>query len=388
MLAVVSIITSCETTAETYSEFTKEGEKVYIGTPDTILVAPGINKLQFSVVINADPKIKKGLIATKDKSISHEFEVLRKNTGQDTTTFILDLDEGEYNFDLVLKDDAGNQSIPREVTSIVYGEKYRNTLISRNISDIIITRERAIIKWGNAPEGSYSTSLSYEDGEGTMQNIDIPNDITETVLDSYKLSGEIKISSSFKPTKNAIESFNSMSETTFPDRFILDHSKITALRLPFDASDGCYGSSYERLTDGTTGAYWHSCDTPEDLYPWVMSFDLGVNAKVKGFKLDQRSDCCGGRSPGSYQIWGTNNLSDAATKNIDEVDMEDWESESISKGWVKLVDVSNNTNPTFEVDIPENSNNFRYIRIVGISSINGELEANFDEFTFYANEVE
>lgn len=390
LLAIGTIVAvaSCEETTETYSEFTKDGEIIYVGTPDTVIVAPGFEKLKFSVVINADPKISKGVLQTKDKSFIQEFDVERQNMGQDTISFTVDLNEGEYNFDLILKDDAGNTSIPREVTTVVYGTKYQEALISRGISKIIAFKSDATITWGDAPEGSILTSLTYEDANGTLQTKEIPNEIGETVLTSYKLGGSIIVESIYMPTSNAIEVFTSVSETMFPDQFQLDYSIINALRLPFDASDGCYGSTYERLTNGATGEFWHSCDSAEDQYPFVMSFDIGVIAELSGFRLDKRSNCCGGRSPGSYQIWATNNLIGAETADIDAGELEDWEVDATAKGWVKLVDVTGNTQETFEVNIPENLGNYRYIRIVGISSINGELNANFDEFTFFASGVE
>ena len=69
------IIIACETNRETFEEFVKDGETIYIGSADTVLVAPGFNKLRFYVAINADPKITKGLLKTADESIMHEFEV-------------------------------------------------------------------------------------------------------------------------------------------------------------------------------------------------------------------------------------------------------------------------------------------------------------------------
>ncbi|SMG08534.1 protein of unknown function [Arenibacter troitsensis] len=393
-IGTIIVVASCEETSETYSEFTKDGEIIYVGTPDTVIVAPGFEKLKFSIVINADPKISGGVLQTKDKSFNHEFDVERQSNGNDTISFIVNLDEGEYNFDVLLKDDSGNTSIPREVTTVVYGTKYQNALLSRSISAIKAFETHAVLTWGDVPNGSISTSISYEDANGAMQTIEVSNDISETTLSSYKLGGSIIVKSIYAPRSNAIDVFSSISETVFPEQFQINHTNITALRMPFDASDGCYGSSYERLTDGATGEFWHSCDSVEDQYPFVMSFDIGVAANLSGFRLDKRSECCGGRSPASYQIWATNEIVGAETMDIDadgdenNVSIAHWEADAISKGWVKLVEVTDNTQETFEVLIPENSTNYRYVRLVAISSINGEITANFDELTFMATAVD
>lgn len=383
------VIGACETTEETFEEFTNNGETIYIGAADTVIVAPGFEKLRFQVAINADPKISRGLLENNDGSVSHEFEVVRTRNGRDTITFDLSLDEGEYTFDLYLMDDSGNQSVRREVPATVFGDKYRATLLNRGILSIDAFATNAIIRWSDPAPGTVATTLTYEDGTGTVQTVNVQNEDVETTIDSYKFGGEITVSSTYRPLENAIEVFGAVpSESTFPTQFLLDKSVIIPLIMQDDASEGCFGSSYARLIDGATGEFWHSCDIPSDQYPWVMSFDLGVAANLSRFRLDERSACCGGRSPAAYQIWGTNDLTGAVTADIDAGTIADWEADAAAKGWVKLLDVTDNDQATFEVDIPENATKFRYLRIVGISSIDGDLTANFDEFTFWATDVE
>lgn len=392
VFSIISIAISCEETNETYDQFTKDGETVYIGAPDTVLVAPGFGKLRFSVVINADPKISKGVVQTKDMSIMHEFDVTRQNIGKDTVQFDIELEEGEYNFDVFLKDDGGNTSVSREVPSVVYADNYLSTLISRQVKEVVAYGDRAIIEWSDVADRILNTTITYEDASGTMQTVTIPNDESETELDSFKLGGEITVISSFTPVDNAIETFDSAPITAeIPNFLLLDPALITALKLPFDATDGCYGGSYEKLTDGATGEFWHSCEGEADTldqYPFVMSFDLGVTARLTGFRLDERSGCCGERSPASYQIWGTNDLGGGDTADIDSATIADWEADAIAKGWVKLLEVSDNTQPTFEVDISGTTESFRYVRVVAISSIEDGAVANFDEFTFMATAIE
>ena len=232
------------------------------------------------------------------------------------------------------------------------------------------------------------TVLTFDDRAGIILSVEVGISENETVIESYKLGGKIFIQSTYKPTAAAIEEFEAISsERTFPSEYLLDKSLITALRLPYDASDGCYGSSYSRLTDGATNEFWHSCEDEvedaEDLYPWVMSFDLGDAANLSRFRLDEREGCCGERSPASYQIWGTNDITNSETVDIDAVSLSEWEADAQVKGWVKLVDISENQEPTFEVEIPESGEEYKYLRIVGISSIDAGLVANFSEFSFW-----
>jgi hypothetical protein len=380
-------VLACETTQETFEEFTKDGEIIYVGSADTVLVGSGYNKLRFWVAINADPKISKGLLKTNDESVMHEFEVVRTKSGNDTISFDLELPEGEYTFGLFLMDAEGNQSVRREVAATVYGDSYKESLINRTILNIDAFADKATLNWADPASNTVTTVLTYEDGAGVMQTVNVPNEATQTTIDNYKLGGMLTVKSSYKPTVNAIEEFEAPpSEKFFPEDFLLDKSLISPLKLAGDASDGCYGSSYARLTDGSTSEFWHSCEdeteNSEDLYPWVMSFDLGEPAVLSRFKLDEREGCCGGRSPAAYQIWGTNDISMAETADIDAESLADWEADAQAKGWVKLLDVSGNQNATFEVEV-SNDNTYKYLRIVGISSIDGDLVANFSEFSFW-----
>jgi hypothetical protein len=384
-----AIVVGCETNRETFEDFVREGETIYVGAADTVLVGSGFDKLRFWVAINADPKIKKGIIISTDNSINHEFDVERKQNGSDTITFDLEIPEGEYTFGLYMMDAAGNTSVRREVPAKVYGPKYQAGLVNRGINDIIASSNTATVEWSEAALNMIGTELLYEDQSGTLQSVNVPNDQNTTIIEGYKLGGEVQIKSVFKPTALAIEEFVAEpSERTFPTEYLVDKSFITALRLPYDASDGCYGSSYARLTDGETNEFWHSCEdeqeNAEDLYPWVMSFDLGEAANISKFRLDEREGCCGDRSPAAYQIWGTNDINNAETVDIDAVSLDEWERDAREKGWVKLLDVSGNSQPTIEVELLETNKSYKYVRIVGISSIGGGLAANFNELTFWS----
>lgn len=386
-IVIFMMIVSCETMEDTFEEFTKKGETIYIGKSDTVLVASGYDKLRLWVAINSDPKISKGMIESNDGSVNHEFEVVRTTNGKDTVSFDLDIPEGEYTFGLVLLDKNGNRSVRQEFQAKVYGAKYKGSLINRGISDIEAHETNAIFHWTENPQNAIGSTVTYEDGAGVMQTVSVSKDDAQTAIDSYKRGGKIIVVTRYKPTENAIEVFEtSPFETAFPEDFLLVKSIIVPLKLEYDATDGCYGGNLGRLSDGSTAEYWHSCNVSADSYPWIMSFDLGVEANLSRFRLDERADCCGSRGPGAYQIWGTNDLTDAITADIDAGTLEVWEADAVTKGWVKLLDVSGNTQATFEVNIPENASSFRYVRIVGISAIDGSAITGFNEFTFWTRE--
>src|SRR5690606_32579886 len=294
LFMLIASLWGCQTTLDTYHDFVKDGETVYVGAADTVLVAPGFNKLRFYVAINSDPKISRGLLKTNDGSVNHEFEVIRTKNGKDTVSFDLELPEGEYNFGLFMMDQAGNSSVRKEVPARVYGEAYQSNLINRTLRNVDTFVTGATLYWDEPLANMQETVLTYEDEAGILQTVTVPNAESETYVESYKLGGQIMVKSLYKPIEIAMEDFEAIPlEREFPIDHIMAKGLIRALKLPGDASDGCYESSYERLTDGSIAEYWHSCDTAEDQYPFIMSFDLGVEADLSRFKLDQRQDCCG-----------------------------------------------------------------------------------------------
>jgi len=386
LLAPYLLLMACESVDETYNEFVNKGETVYIGRPDSVFVGSGNERLRFWVIINADPKIKSGFLANTDESIKQSFDINRSRNGTDTIVFDMEIPEGEYTFNLTLQDDLGNQSIPKEVSVKVYGEKYRQNLISRSITEVEAFDQYALVHWSDPFDNSVKSILKYEDQEGKLHSLEVSNDATQTELPNYKKGSTIEVSSIYRPTALAIDEFESSSnQRSLPQEYMLDKSAISALKMDGDAGEGCYGSTYASLFDNSTSSMWHSCEgeTMEDQYPWVMSFDLGAAASLSRIKLDPRADCCDQRSPADYQIWAINDTTNAGTVNIDSVNVAEWEADAIAKGWTKILDVTENSQTTVENEL-QSTEPYRFWRMVGIRSIDGSSVANFSELTFWA----
>lgn len=215
---LVGLTMACDNSLKsTYEEFAEDGETIYIGRADTVLLGHGFNKLRFGIVINADPKISKGVVKTNNEDIYHEFDVVRTSNGKDTTTFDLDIPEGEYTLGVFLMDANDNSSIRREVSAKVYGESYQNGLINREVLSVEASADTAWINWGQTLPGIVYTLLTYEDGAGEEQTIEVSNEETQTEIPSYKQGGNIHVSSAYEPTPTAIEVFEATpSEMSFP----------------------------------------------------------------------------------------------------------------------------------------------------------------------------
>lgn len=391
---------SCESTLDTYWEFVSDGETIYIGAVDTVLVQPALNKLRFRVAINADPKASKGLITANNTAISEEFPIVRTRKGKDTIDVDLTLEEREYVFNVILLDDIGNKSISKEVIGKVYGLKYRSELLNRRIETLWVTSKNAVIKFGGPVEGLLYSVIVYEDAKDSLLRKDLPNDTSELILESYKLGGKIRLSGFYRPVANALEDFESIPiMTSFPKLLKADKSLIKPLRLKGDASDDCVGS-YENLLDDDESTVWHGCDGENDVsdqYPFVMSFDLGVYAKLGSLQVHPLVDCCEDRLPSSVQLWGIRELAESETISIngddngngDASDIESWESEMRKKGWHKIHEAQGDLlHGVFEINVPETVLAYKYIRIAFLSALSDRYVASFSELTFLLREID
>ena len=385
ILFTVILVMACETTRDTYEEFYAGGESIYIGKPNTITVNHGNNKVRITLNLNSDPKITKGKITSLDGSINYDFDINRSQNGSEDISIELDLVEKDYVFNVILSDNEGNTSIPKEIITKVYGEKYRTSLLTRSI-ETIDKEPNIVVKWGVPPSGAIETILTYLDASGTEQVVVVANEDSETILPSITFGSEFKVENSFYPEAGAFEKFFAKSDNKFAnEQFLVDNTLVTGLNLPFDASDGCYSSStnYSQLLDGVTGAFWHSCPSAKSQYPFIMSFDMGTPISLAKFKLDKRSACCGDRSPANMQFWGTNDISGETTVDIDVVGLAMWEADATAKGWVKVGGFKDNSDHTLTKDITASAEKYKYLRLVFVSAINGGATANFDELTFW-----
>jgi hypothetical protein len=282
-IVIFMMVVSCQTIDETFEEFTIDGETIYIGRSDTVIVGAGYNKLRFWVAINSDPKISKGLLESNDGSVRHEFDVVRTKSGNDTISFDLDVEEGEYNFGLFLLDNNGNSSVRREFQATAYGEKYKSSLINRGILNIEAYETNAIFHWSDAPRNAIETLLTYEDGAGVMQTVNVSNDDTQTTVDSYKRGGRIIITTTYKPTENAIEVFEAEPfEKAFPEEFMLDKSIWNIIDFSTHHPGGA--NAVENAIDGNPGTRWHTY-YGQSSYPHHVTVDMGVERTISSFEL-------------------------------------------------------------------------------------------------------
>lgn len=388
---VFGAVLACGELDDTHKEFIKDGEQIYVGIPLEVYTNSGNERIRFNVVVNADPKISKGMVTWNGGENMHDFTVARTKEGLDTINFEMNLDEGRYTFIITLMDDYGNSSLEYEHTAVVYGPKYIASLFNRSISSIDAFSDYAVVNWSDAEAGVIETVFSYVNRSGEQKEIVVLSGESQTTLEDYTIGGDYSVVTKYMPNEMALESFSAAAETsTFPDDVLLDRSRWQHIVLPTDATMTCYGGKIANLWDGNTGSWYHSgCDADNGI-PHHFTIDLGVTAQLTKFSLTPRQDCCQERNPKHFQVWGIQDTVNAMT-TLASGDPA-WEDDAIAKGWTLLADVE--TDASFEgskddypADISDNTS-VRFIRFRFVEAFTGGQETALSEFYFWASSIE
>ena len=107
-ICIIIGLSSCENINDVHEEYLKWGEEIYTGVVDSLEAYPGNERIKFTWMINADPRITKTVIYWNDGGDSAVVEVNRTQSGIMRMETSLNLPENSYIFKFVTKDDEGS----------------------------------------------------------------------------------------------------------------------------------------------------------------------------------------------------------------------------------------------------------------------------------------
>ena len=127
-----------------------------------------------------------------------------------------DMKEGEYEFKVIFKDDAGNTSLAEVVNGHSYGDFYESTLANRRFSRILEKKGTVTIDWKSIENALY-TLLTYTNSDGISNSIEIDPLESTTVIEDAALGTEFTWCTYYRPTENALDLFKSSDTSdSFP----------------------------------------------------------------------------------------------------------------------------------------------------------------------------
>src|SRR5690606_30605246 len=137
----ILLIGSCKKLDHNYRQFVDNGETIYIGKADSIVVRGGDNRAEVSWLLLSDPKVSHYKFFWNNGRDSIENSVV-KTDNVDTIRVMLDnMSEGTHHFEIMTFDKYGNSSVPARASGKVYGEQYQRTILNGNRTVRALQRE-------------------------------------------------------------------------------------------------------------------------------------------------------------------------------------------------------------------------------------------------------
>ena len=412
VLLILSAMTGCEDMNSLHQKYLDAGPRVYLGKPDSVTVKPGYNCLRIVWTNNADSKIQKTRIVYNygNDTLFVPFE--RKTPGFQRDSVTLDLEPGDYIFELCnMSEDEELQSIP--VTGIigkVYGESYKAQLATRSF-ETSIDQNTVTINWGDITSDYLYSIVRYTDRSGDTPVEKMKtcgNNSYTTIIENVQDGDVITVTSAYKPESNYMDVIESIPVTA---RFVQKNGQVDS--KPFVR---CTDIPFDNTTDHATWAqFWTLFDTkPTDAwltsipdensqnnhqFPISFTIDLGASIEldrlvmfmVTGWEYQNSS-------PKRFDVWGTDMIAkDKPYEYWSTTDLGGW-----SLDWEKLASCET-LQPSgggigsiteediayaqkgFSFSINPKKTKIRYVRILIYETWDGSINTGIGELVFYGN---
>jgi hypothetical protein len=276
---IVLGMAACTKMDATYHDFWKNGEIFYPGSPDSIHVYSGKERIAINWILLGDPSAKKATIYWNNETDSIEVPIQRgaKNTA-DTMQVILDLPEGTYSFDIYTYDDHGNRSVVANAIGHSYGGTYINSLLSRLIKGASFANDTVMVLWGDpADETSVGSELRYEDTTGVSRQLFVSPFADSTVLTdfAYKPGASISYRTLYVPDSTTIDTFYTAYHTAkvLGPRTLLSKTGWTVTASSYDQRNAARAP--ESAIDENISTIWVNQIVPATDFPHTITVDMG-----------------------------------------------------------------------------------------------------------------
>lgn len=207
ILAICFALVGCEDMEDTYSEFIKSGETIYIAKADSIKVRGGKGRVEISFLLLSDPKVDRYKIYWNNGRDSVENKV-EKTAGVDTVKLMLnDIEEGIHQFEIYTFDKIGNSSVKSIKLGEVYGDLYQSSLLPATYSNLARRGDDLEISWSAASEDLVGIDLNYLDNMNVIREVHIHRNEELTILEDFPTGGEFQFTTAFLPEEQALDTF-------------------------------------------------------------------------------------------------------------------------------------------------------------------------------------
>lgn len=316
-LIIALVTASCGKMDAIYSDFLEEGEFIYPAKADSLSAHSGDHRIALSWVIFSDPNVSNAVIYWDNRRDSLKVSIDQAVRPDTIWIELTNMEEKSYTFQVFTSDNEGNTSVMSEVLGTVYGDTYRNSLLTRAVRNLSVSEDTLTVAWMPAEETSVGDSLVYEDTEGKLNRLFISSTEDTTKLPLYAPGHNFVYKTLFVPDSLAIDTFRTaeFEVTVDPDLFSAEVELSKLLFSPFNLPTDSYEpnsstSTMEHIWDGTMSKESPTFITKIDGdMPQWFTFDLGVTAELTRMQINQRgtsaSRLYAGGNVRTAEIWGS-----------------------------------------------------------------------------------
>lgn len=195
-----------------YKSFQGGKEIYYPGILDAAQVFSGDKRVLLYGLFNSDPKIVKYKVFWNGRENFIEKDIVRSSGVDTVRLYINNLTEGGTSFEVRTYDNQGRESVPVNVSGVVYGDNYRSGIINRgynrNTTVYNATSKVLTIDWISVDTTAVFTNLEYTDINNQKKNIRVIDpEATKTFITDYKKDTDISINTAYLPTRTTIDTF-------------------------------------------------------------------------------------------------------------------------------------------------------------------------------------
>jgi len=318
-LLLVTTIWSCQDMDKSYKEFVVPGGLTYVGKPTGVKAYTGKYRILLKWAKNPDPKVTKTRVYWNNYRDS--VEVASTAEGDSLSVLIDELNEQNYSFFLRSFDENGNQSVPVEVNTRVFGDQYAQSVLNRGLNRATLDADGNItLDWGlaNISSGALKTEVSYTDQNGSKRIAAFPADENSSEITGFSSGDPVRYRMIYVPDSLAIDTFYTSYDTVGQILFDKSGWGIVSFSSEHPGDD----NRVLNFIDGTDATRWHSHASDGPAYPHHATIDMGMEQKITQFGVWRTTFDNGGddRAPDRIQFLVSNdneNWTDLGSYNFD-----------------------------------------------------------------------
>lgn len=187
IILLISTIYGCSDMDADYKNFIKDGEIIYTGKMDSVVILSGKERVFITGVFISDPNITQCRIYWDSRTKHVDVPVERVNGVQKFKQEI-PLPEKLYNFEIFTLDQNGNISVPVSASGKSYGEKFQTSITNRLITSAEMDETGSVtIGWLPIDKtlGAFATEITYVNTEEQTCKVVTSVDEEQTILPKF-----------------------------------------------------------------------------------------------------------------------------------------------------------------------------------------------------------